>query len=160
MKQYHNKKETFKVGANIKRLRKTNGYSLDDISDMTGFGKTLLSSIENGAETGTSHLIEIAKAIGVHPKEIFNVPFKLQSRYELRPQRGQRKMLAFRIARMFDETDFFNSGKYVRDVVGYFKEQYKTKVSSTSVAGALRRFALAGKIKTTKKGRQNIYSIK
>lgn len=157
MKQYHNKKETIKVGEQIRKLRKDAGFSIDDIADMTGFGKTLLSGIENGAETGISHIIEIAKAIGVHPMEIFNLSFVIKPRFKKNPQRQRRNLITYTIIKVSDDTDFFSSPRFIREIVAYLKDRYKTKVNPISVAAAMRRLSTEGKFRIQKAGRQNQY---
>ncbi len=157
MKQYHNKDESTKIGAQIRALRKGANFSINDIAQMTGFTQSLLSAVENGAETNTSHLIEIAKAIGVHPMEIFNVPFILKPRNELSSERIDRNMLTYRITKMCDESDFFNSPQFVKDILEYLEDEYQITASSTSVAGVMRRLLGVGKLKSLKKGRQNQY---
>ena len=77
MKRYHNKKETKKIGKQIQELRKKHELSIEDVAEMTGFSRSTITGVENGIDTNTSHLIEIAKAIGEHPMEIFNIPFEI-----------------------------------------------------------------------------------
>jgi transcriptional regulator with XRE-family HTH domain len=122
VKQNSNRKETSRIGKNIRKLRMEAGFSIDDISDMTGYGKSRISIIENGGETTTSHLIEIAKAIGVHPKEIFNIPFLIKPRYRLSPKRQGRSRLTFRINKLYEETDFFNSPIFVKEVAKFLRD--------------------------------------
>jgi transcriptional regulator with XRE-family HTH domain len=157
VKQYHNKKETVKIGEQIRKLRKDAGFSIDDIAHMTGFGKTLLSGIENGAETGISHVIEIAKAIGVHPREIFNLSFVIKPRFKKNPQRQRRNLITYTITKITEDTDFFNTPRFIREIVAYLNERYKTKVNSISVAAAMRRLSIEGKFKIQTTGRQNQY---
>jgi transcriptional regulator with XRE-family HTH domain len=133
------------------------GLSIDDISDMTGFGKSRISIIENGGETNTSHLVEIAKAIGVPPSEIFNIPFVIKPRYKLSPKRQVRDMLTFRINKLYDETDFFLNWIFAKDVVQFLKVEYKIKVNSSAVSQILKRLVSDGKLKYRKIGRQNNY---
>lgn len=127
---------------------------------MTGFTQSSLSAIENGGETNTSHLIEIAKAIGVQPLEIFNVPFVVKPRYKLSPKRQDRNMLTFRINKLYKETDFFRNSVLVKDVAQFLKEEYKIKTKSSAVSQVLKRLVSDGKLKYSKVGRQNSYSKK
>ena len=144
----------------IRKLRMEAGFSIDDISDMTGFGKSRISIIENGGETRTSHLVEIAKAIGVHPSEILNIPFDIRPKYKLSPKRRERDMLTFRINKLHDETDFFDASVFTKDVVQSLKAEYKIKASSSAVSQVLKRLVSEGKLKYSKVGRQNCYSRK
>ncbi len=141
----------------IRELRTEAGFSIDDISDMTGFGKSRISIIENGGETRTSHLVEIAKAIGVHPSEILNIPFDIRPKYKLSPKRQERDKLTFRISKLLNETDFFRTSVFTKDVVQSVNDQYKINASSSAVSQVLKRLVTDGKLKYSKVGRQNCY---
>ena len=158
--QDHNKKETNRIGKHIRKLRMEAGFSIDDVSDMTGFGKSRISAIENGGETNTSHLVGIAKAIGVYPSEIFNIPFVIKPKYKLSPKRQDRSMLTFRINKLYNETDFFHNPVFVKDVIQFLKDQYKIKTRSSAVSQILKRLVSEGKLKYSKVGRQNNYAKK
>jgi transcriptional regulator with XRE-family HTH domain len=157
VKRYHNKKETSKIGAKIRDLRNKSGFSLDDVAYMTGFTQSLLSAIENGSETGISHLIEIGKAIGVHPKEILDLPMEIKPRFRLSPQRKERNRLTFRITALCNDTDFFDTPRFVRDVVDQLLDDSKAKISSASVAVVMKRLNESGKLKHNTVGRQKQY---
>lgn len=83
MAKYRNVYDTMLVGKRISELRKEKGFTLEDIAEMTRFSYSSLHAIEKGRDTGTSYLIEIAKAIGVHPQELFNVKMVIRPRFKL-----------------------------------------------------------------------------
>ena len=158
MRHYHNKKETKKIGNRINFLRKENKFSIEDVAEMTGFTRALIIGVENGKNTDTSHLIEIAKAIGVHPMEIFNVDFEIKPRYKLSPKRQQREFLTQKIKFLFSETDFFNTPKFVSEVASKINEDFGVNPSSTVVSVILKRLVSANKLSFKKVGRNNAYS--
>jgi transcriptional regulator with XRE-family HTH domain len=157
--KYQNKKETQKIGRQIRKLRIDNNLLEDDIAFMTGFAKTTISSIEDGSNTDTSHLIEIAKAIGVHPMELFNVPFDIKPRHKLPSNKINRVFLTSRIKTLVD-SGFFKTPKLVKDVVEFLSQEAKVKVDSTKVSVILKRQSDEGKLKFIKQGRKNLYSKK
>lgn len=159
MAKYQNKKDTKKVGERIKELRLNNNLMQDDIATMTGFAKSTIASIERGVNTDISHLIEVAKAIGVHPKEVFNIAFEIKPRYKLSPNKINRILTTSRIRELIKST-FFKSPRLVKDVVNYLTEETGLKVSSTHVSVVLKRLTQEGKLKYKKQGRNNLYSIK
>ena len=124
MARYHNQKETIKIGNQIRKLRKDALLSIDDISDMTGFAKSTISAIENGSETDTSHLIEIAKAIGIHPQKIFDISINIKPRFKLSQKRKEQNHLTHRITTLFEETDFFDNPKFVKEIIQKLSEEY------------------------------------
>ena len=161
MAKYQNKDETKKIGEQILKLRVENGFNIEDISFMTGFARTTISSIEMGSNTDASHLIEIAKAIGVHPRELFNVPFKIKPRYKLPTNRINKSSLTERIKKLLSESDFFKTPKLVNEVVKYLSDKNNLKlkaINSVTVSVILKRFCDAGELKYIKKGRKNLYS--
>lgn len=157
MKPFRNRKATSEIGALIRSFRINAGYSLDDLAYMTGFTQSLLSSIENGAETGLSHFIEIAKALHVHPKELLNIDIDLKARYPLSPQRQDRNRLTTKITQLIDKTDFFQQPKFVREVIAHLQSELKSKPNSSSVSVTLQRMVELGKLKYKLDGRQKQY---
>ncbi|WP_276484749.1 helix-turn-helix domain-containing protein [Paraflavitalea pollutisoli] len=158
MKKFHNEKETKKVGAKIEQLRRAAGYNIADISDMTGFSYQALSRIEKGAETTVSYIIEIAKAIGVAPKDLFDVKFDKQPRYKLSPQRKEKLKPTQLLEELFESSDFFITPRFVRDVTAYFKEANNIELTSGSVSLALSRMVKKGLLKYNLVGRQKQFS--
>lgn len=159
MARYHNRKETKRIGEQIKQLRIKQGWNIEDISAMTGFSRSTLSSIENGSDTNTTHLIEIAKAIGVHPNELFNIFFDLKPRYKLPEKRKDQQKLTFKL-RSFAEAGFFNEPRLVNDVKQNLLENFKLKVSAAQISVLLMRLVSEGVLKSSKLGRKNLYSSK
>jgi transcriptional regulator with XRE-family HTH domain len=157
VKRFRNTKATSEIGAKIRDIRNKAGFSLDDVSDMTGFTQSLLSAIENGAETGISHLIEIAKAIGVHPKDLLDIPVEVKPRFALSPKRKERNRLTYTITMLCDESDFFDTARFTRDVVEHLNIESNIKANAVSVAVVLKRLAEIGKLKFVTKGRQRQY---
>lgn len=65
----------YKVGRNIARIRKKQGYSQLDVCAKIGMEKSNLSSIENGRQNFTSlTLLKIADAIGAEVHQFFQTP--------------------------------------------------------------------------------------
>lgn len=157
MPHYHNKKETKKIGKRIQDLRKGKSLSIEDVAEMTGFTRGLINAVEDGKNTDTSHLVEIAKAIGVHPMEIFNVPFDIKPRFKLSPKRQQRDFLTQKIRYLFSNTDFFNSQRFVADVMQKLTEDFEINPNSTIVSVVLKRLVNENKLSAQKSGRRNSY---
>lgn len=159
MARYHNQRETVKVGQRIRNFRVDALLSIDDIAHKTGFSKSTISKIENGSNADLSHIIEIAKAIGVQPKNFFDIDFVLKSRYSLPRNREQQKHLTVRIAKFID-SGFFREAKFVREILLQLKEEFNIKANGVVVSVTLRRFVENGKLKVKKVGRQNQYYSK
>jgi len=155
---YHNIKETKKVGSHIKKLRTEKGLSIEDVSAMSGFTRNTIKRVEDGGNSDTSHLIEIAKAIGVHPMELFNVPFDIKPRFKLSPQRIDKVFLTRKIYKILKDSSFFSTGKMVKEVVAYLGDEEDVKVGSVQVSLVLQRMVEAGKMKAQKVGRNSKYS--
>jgi hypothetical protein len=126
---------------------------------MTGFSRTTIASIENGGETDTSHLIEIAKAIGVSPAEIFNISFDLKPRHKLSVKRKDQQKLTQKIRALLD-SGYFNQQRMVSDVKQELFESHKVKSNGVHISVILRRIVIDGKLKVSKKGRKHLYSSK
>jgi transcriptional regulator with XRE-family HTH domain len=157
MARYHNKEVTKEIGKLVRTLRESKGWDIEDIAVMTGFTYNNIEAIENGRETNTSHLVEIAFAIGVQPSEIFKFPFEIKSRFELSAKRKEKKRLTSRVVKLYNETDFFSSPKFVKNVVDQLNEIYRIKSESSVISVILLRLVKEKKLKTKKVGRQNGY---
>jgi transcriptional regulator with XRE-family HTH domain len=155
--KFHNKKETNRVGTHVKKLREEKEFTIEDISDMTGFARNTIISFEKGANTDTSHLIEIAKAIGVHPKELLDIPFDIKPRYKLSPKRIARNRLTLKINKLYSATKFFEEPRFVRDVIAHLSDYSDIKATSAHTSSVLKRMADEGKLRFIKVGRQNKY---
>lgn len=146
------------IGKKIKELRKVHGLEIEDISEMTGFTSNNIRSIENGKESRISTLAEIAFAIGVQPKEIINITFKIRSRYKLSPKRKEKTRLTERINQLI-KSNFFKEPKHAKDVLLFLTQEYKVKSNSASISAILLRRVEEGKLKVKKVGRKNQYFI-
>jgi transcriptional regulator with XRE-family HTH domain len=155
--RYHNKKETKKVGERIQVLRKMYGWSVEDICAMTGFSRSTIYAIENGSDTDTSHIIEIGKAIGVHPQELFSVHFDIKPRFKLTGKRKDRINLTQKINNLVTETDFFESSRFVGEVKEMLNESYKIKADSIQISVVLLRLVKDKRLRISKSGRKNLY---
>ena len=157
MAKFYNKKEIRKIGDLVRRLREDNEWSIEDIASMTGFARSTITAIEKGSNTDLIHLIEIAKAIGVHPMELLNISLEIRPRYKLSPKRLARNPLTLRINKMILETQFFYKPRFVSDVIDYLQQEFQIKANSTHISVVLKRMGKDGKLKYDKIGRQNSY---
>lgn len=61
-----------KIGAELRRIRKEKRVTQEQLSDMTGIGRTAITKYELGTiEIGISHYIAICDALGVDYKKVF-----------------------------------------------------------------------------------------
>jgi transcriptional regulator with XRE-family HTH domain len=156
---YHNKKFTTKIGFRLKEEREAKKLDIEDIAEMTGFSANTVRAIENGRECNISYLVEIAFAIGVHPKEIFDVDFIIKPRYKLSAKRKEKTRLTSRINELL-HSNFFSTPKFVKDVLHVLVNEYKTKTTASSISVILLRLVEQGYLAKKKQGRQNLYYTK
>lgn len=138
-------------------LRESKGWELEDIAEMTGFTYSTIHAIEKGREARTSYLVEIMRAIGVHPKELFNIPLKMTPRFPLTASRREKSRLTTRLHKVLEESDFFSEPRFTRDVAAHLKDKYRIKVKSAAVSVVLLRMVNEGRLKAKRRGRQNMY---
>ncbi len=115
MAKYHNKEFTKKVGAKIKKEREHAKLEIEDISEMTGFHRNVILSIERGANTDISHITEIAFALNIHPKELFNIEVIIKPRFKLSAVRQEKSRLTTRILELYS-SGFFNTWRTSKEV--------------------------------------------
>jgi len=68
------------VGLRIRTMRKERGYTLADLGDNIGLDKSNTHRLEQGKNITLITLIKIATFLGVHPKDIIEVPFEADLR--------------------------------------------------------------------------------
>lgn len=156
MGKYVDESSAIQIGEKIRKYRKDKGYSLDDVSAMTGFSINTLSSIENGGNTYVSHCMAICQALELKPSELFNIKLELKPRFELPPDRRNRALTTLRVNQLL-ESGFFSSPKFVESVVEEFAESYGVKIDSSEISTALKKLSNDGKLQFTKSGRRHLY---
>lgn len=155
--KYHNKKETKKIGIKIKELRDSKELSIEDVASMTGFTRNSIKGIEDGSNSDISHYIEVAKAMGFHLRDIFDIPMEIKPRYQLSPKRVESNKLTLRITKLITTSAFFNEPKFVKEVMKHLNEELGLKTNTTLVSNVLKRLSGTGMLKYVKVGRQYHY---
>ncbi len=156
MRKYFDETSAKQIGERIRMYRKGHGYSLEDISAMTGFSVNTLSSIENGGDTYVSYCMAICQALGVAPAELFSIGLELEPRFELPPDRLNRALTTLRVVQLF-ESGFFATPRLVVSVVEEFNLTYGVQPESSEVSTALKKLANDGRLEYSKWGRRNLY---
>lgn len=151
MARYRNDKLLKLIGERIRNQRISEELEIEDVAEMTGFTYNTIANIENGSETYLSYLVEVCLAIGVHPKDIFNIKVKIRPRYELSPSRREKSRLTSRI-RILISGGYFKTPKTTSEVVKKLKEEYNLEAISKDVSSILGRL-----LKSSKKGSRNLY---
>lgn len=63
--------ELEQVGATIRRLRMSKGFSQESFADACGLDRTYIGGVERGERNlGLKNLLKIARALGVSPAEL------------------------------------------------------------------------------------------
>ncbi|MFT3947182.1 MAG: helix-turn-helix domain-containing protein [Agriterribacter sp.] len=147
------------MGTRLKEQREAYKWEVEDIAEMTGFSANTIRAIENGRECNISYLIEIAFAIGIHPKDIFDVDLTVKSRYKLSAKRKEKTRLTSRINELL-HSNFFSTPRFVKDVLFVLAKEYKAKTTASSVSVILLRLVDQGYLSNKRQGRQNMYFTK
>ena len=154
--KYSDEVSAREIGERIRVARRAKGYSLEDVSSMTGFSVNTLSSIENGGDTYVSMILAICQSLQYKPSELFEFPLELKPRYELPPDRRNRALTTLRINQLYDK-GFFSTPRLAGTVAEEFAEIYGVKPDSSEISTALKKLAKEGKLEYTKSGRKNLY---
>ena len=86
--QYRDQEFIKKVCEKIIEIRKRKVIVQEDLVDRTGFGIKQIGNIERGvSNTSISNIAAIAKALGVHPKELLDFDFDIPDYPPLRKDR-------------------------------------------------------------------------
>jgi transcriptional regulator with XRE-family HTH domain len=70
-----------KVGEQLRKIREGKNYTQEELSLEAGFITSQVGRTERGEiNTSISHIAAYAKVLGVHPREIFDVPFPVSKK--------------------------------------------------------------------------------
>lgn len=156
MPKYFDESSATQIGESLRMYRKAQGYSLEDISAMTGFSVNTLSSIENGGDTYVSYCLAVCQALRLEPSKLFEIDIELKPRFELPPDRHRRALTTLRVNELYD-SGFFETPRLVVSVLEEFELNYGIQPESSEVSTALKKLAIDGRLEYTKAGRRNLY---
>lgn len=163
MAKFHNIEFTKKVGAKIKKEREATNLEIEDVSEMTGFHRNVIISIENGSNTDISHIAIIAFALNLHPKELLDVDVIIKPRFKLSAVRREKSRVTARILELYGN-GFFNTWKTSKEVQIELLDKFSrlSKVDTKNISVILNRLVNAGKLIVFKKDntRYNFYKKK
>lgn len=159
MGRYKNENALKYLGERLKAYRLKAELEIEDLVVMTGFAYNTISNMENGSETYLSYFIEICFALGIHPREIFDIELDLKSRFPLPASRLEKSRLTNRIS-AFIEDGYFIVERSASEVTKKLSLDHKLVFESKNVSVILVRFTKSNILKVTKNGNKNLYSIK
>lgn len=71
-----NNKMNVRFGEHLQSVRQSKGLSLRDMAELCGLDNSNISKIEHGKfDIQLSTITELAKGLGVHPRELLNYDF-------------------------------------------------------------------------------------
>lgn len=153
------------LGAKLKRKRSDLGYSLSDISEMTGFSTSTIVDMENGVTTNINYYLEYAKTIQYELRELFNIDIGSGGTYPLSPQKLERAFLTRNIKNLHFVENYFLSQRDVSAVVKKLDElqilKKEDKNISSKVSAVLINLVGEGLLEIDgKEGRNNLYKLR
>jgi transcriptional regulator with XRE-family HTH domain len=73
MSKYNNNEIQSKFGENLRRIRESKGYSLNDLATRCDLDKSNISKIENGHfNLQLTKIFELAKGLEIEPKQLLD----------------------------------------------------------------------------------------
>lgn len=88
MKHYKDQEFINKVCARIKEIRETKNITQEILVERTGFDLRQIGRILRGeTNTSLSSIAQLSRALGVHPKELFDFDFDLNPDF-IKPVKG------------------------------------------------------------------------
>ncbi|WP_288879756.1 helix-turn-helix domain-containing protein [Pedobacter panaciterrae] len=90
--QYRDQEFIDKLRKKILEIRNQKGIVQEDLVDRTGFNIAQIGRIERGvSNTSISNIAAIARALEVHPKDLFDFDFSIPEQSPLRKDRKAKK---------------------------------------------------------------------
>ncbi len=128
------------IGAKIKELRESLGWSQEHLATLAGTDKRQIQRTESGKYSpGFKTLTGIAKALGRQPWEICKVDYQVKVNTDLRPGTPKSPGPASFIHKLVKD-NFLDSPRAVKDMVQEVEVRYNVSLNSSAVSGALKTF--------------------
>ncbi len=146
MANYHNLEVTNLIGKHLTETRKRKKLQIEDVVALTGFNRNTIISIENGANTDVSHLMEYLFALETAPEDFFKeIKFDVKPRFPLSATRKEKSNATSRLEDLI-KSGFFNDGKTNEDACTELNRLFpESKTFTTkSIAVPLNRFKNKG----------------
>lgn len=152
------------IGKNIREYRIKEGYTLSDISDMTGIPGNTLLGIEKGEVTNIDYYVEYAKAVKYPLATLRQAKIKIEPLIKLPQERLKRIKLTREIRIHLVETGYLQNGKTAKELMEELerlKVISKGEITTTEIAGVMRNMIADDIVEKEKKvGNKNTYIIK
>ncbi|TJZ63318.1 hypothetical protein FAZ15_03300 [Sphingobacterium olei] len=152
------------IGKNLKEQRINEGYTLNDIREMTGIPLNTLVGLEKGEVTNIDYYIEYAKTVKYPLATLRQAKIKMQPLKKLSKESLQRIKLTKEVRENIIRKGFLSkdkSSQQIIDELERLKVIPKDSVTTTDIAGVMRNMIADDIVKVdSKTGNKNTYIIK
>jgi len=152
------------IGKNLRSRRIDDGYTLNDIKEMTGIPINTLIGIEKGDVTNIDYYVEYAKSVNYQLATLKQANIKLEPINKLSNESLKRIRLTKEIRKHIILTKFISKGSTTIEIIDELvrkKAIKKNEVTSTEISGVMRNLAADNIIEVVSKtGNKNTYILK
>ncbi|HXJ99723.1 MAG TPA: helix-turn-helix transcriptional regulator [Gelidibacter sp.] len=149
------------IGADLREFRQKSGYSLSDVSDMTGIPINTVIEMEQGVTINIDYYFEFAKAVSYPFRTLHSLKIPLKPAYELSQEKKARTFLTRKIRKIINNEGFLGEGKTVDEIIDELVRLNlieREKTSSKEVSGVMRNLIEDNTVEVKAKiKRKNIY---
>lgn len=151
------------IGKNLKEQRINEGYTLNDIREMSGIPLNTLVGLEKGEVTNIDYYVEYAKAVKYPLATLRQAKIKMQPLKKLSKESLQRINLTKEVRDNIIKKGFLSKGKSSQQIIDELerlKVVPKDSVATTDIAGIMRNMIADDTVKVdSKAGNKNTYIL-
>ncbi|MFU1856608.1 helix-turn-helix domain-containing protein [Sphingobacterium sp. NGMCC 1.201703] len=152
------------IGKNLREQRINEGYTLNDVQEMTEIPINTLVGIEKGQVTNIDYYVEYGKAVKYPLATLTQAEIKMQSAKELPKERLKAIKLTKEIRVNIILTGFLSVGKgsqQIKEELERLKVIPKDTITTSEIAGVMRNLKADDIVKIeSRSGNKNTYIIK
>lgn len=156
MKRFKDSKTLEQLGQRIRAYRKHAGFSIENIAEMTGFAARTIRNAEAGEESSVSYIVEICKAIGLHPRDAFDFKIAIKPRFKL-SEASRNKPQITRYINTLIEKNYFKQERTTKDVAEELAAVYSTPTKPANLSSILIRKVAEKELRSEKRENKNYY---
>lgn len=146
-----------KVGARLKKEREKRNWGIPQIQALSDLDYSTIKNFEEGSDSQLSTFVEYCFALGVHPKEIWDMKMKITPRVPPSNDVDTKKFRYTAGVRQLIEDGFFSSWKSTNQVQNFLEEKYNVTLKSNNISSVLGSLVKGESLKVERDGKRYLY---
>lgn len=147
-----------KVGAKLKEERENRNWGIPQIQALSDLDYSTIKNFEDGSDSQLSTFVEYCFALGIHPKEMWDIQImKITPKIPPSNDVDTKKFRYTAGVRQLIEDGFFASWRSTKEVQNFLEEKYNVTLKSNNIASVLGSLVKGELLNVEKSGNRYLY---